>query len=72
MNKLFEYLGKIVGYLESTSTGISQLNQKDFGGGSSYTGPTSYTNVNGNAPQSDQPDTSNYDLGRLIAQGQLT
>lgn len=74
MTKLFEYLGKIVMYMESTSSGISQLNQKDFSSNNmTYTNQPSYTNVNGlgGSGQNTPPDTSNYDLGKLIAQGQL-
>lgn len=70
MSKLFDYLGKIVGYLESTSSGISQLNQKDFGGSANYVNSPTYTSVNGEK-QSPPPDTSNYEFGRIVAQGQL-
>lgn len=71
MGKLFDYLGKIVGYLEATSSGISQLNQKEFGGNANYVNSPSYTNVNGGKGQEAPPDTSSYEFGRMIARGQL-
>ena len=74
MTKLFEYLGKMVMYMESTSSGITKLNQKDFSSNNNnYMNQSSYTNVNGigGSEQKSSPDTSNYELGKLIAQGQL-
>ena len=72
MDKIFDYLGKIVTYLESTSSGINKLNQKEFSPTINQVNTPSYTSVNGGIQQSKKPDTSKYELGKRIAYGQLT